>query len=223
MPLIQADTNWGDLGPPEFIGTLSIFADLLIGHHFFKDNWPTYLTHPLQLKEELKAYGEAEKAAAADGGRKNLQLRDESRDKAHGSGMLMAQYVVMRSISENDPSFVTAVGLKLKSRTKKTSVSNKPVSLDAPGDLVVTHDKVAGTGCVQISFGKVAGAGTYEIFLCKGDPADEASWKSAGHFKQCRYIHLSGLEPASTVHFRVCCHGTGTPSPFSKTVTLIIL
>jgi hypothetical protein len=223
MPVKQPDTNWSDLSPAEFIAFLSIFADLLLGHHFFKDNWPTYLTHPLKLKEQLKAYEEAENAATVDGGRKNLQERDNLRDKAHGSAILMAQYVVMRSISENDPSFITSVGLKEKTRSKRARVSSKPAILVAPTDLVATHDKNAGSGCVQVSFGKVVGAGSYEIFLSKGDPADEASWNSLGHFKQCRNIRLSGLEPASTVWFKVCSHGNGTHSAFSENVSLIIL
>jgi hypothetical protein len=125
MPVNQFDTSYADYGPAEFILTLRIFADLLLGHHFFKDNWPSYITHPTVLKEQLNLYAKANEAAVTDGGRKNLKERDERRQEAYKSSVFMAQYVVMRAESENDPSFLTSVGLPLKKKRRQERPSNK--------------------------------------------------------------------------------------------------
>ena len=59
MPVDQFDTNFNSLSPPEFILTLSNFADALLVHEFFKDNWPEWLTHPKELKGKVATYTEA--------------------------------------------------------------------------------------------------------------------------------------------------------------------
>ena len=222
MPVDQLDTHFVDLSPLEYIVILGTFADLLIAHPFFRDNWPSYLTHPLQLKDDLKAYGEAADAVMADGGRKNLQLRDDLRTSTHSSVVFMAQYVVMRSVSEKDPSFLTSVGLKPKKRAKKTTTKSQTASLGVPPNLDVKRDPDV-SGGVLLTWGKVVGAGTYEIDTCTGDPTLEESWYFGGQFKTCRNIRLSGLEPAKQTYFRVRCHGAGMPGPFCQYVGLFVL
>ena len=219
MPVSQFDTNFSDLSNSEFIVTLGNMADLLATHPFFKDNWPDYLPTPQKLKEQVNAFNDAVSAAEADGGHKNLKGRDEKRQEAQASAVFMGQYVVMRSVSENDPSFLDSIGLKLKTKPSK---NNKPASsvLPPPDSVVVKHGTESGT--VVVSHSKVAGAGSYEVQICQGDPNVEASWSTVGQYSKCRTL-VRALEPATKVHFRIRCHGAGDPGPYSNYVSIIVL
>jgi hypothetical protein len=218
MPVEQFDTSFGSLSHSEFIVTVGNFADHLLAHPFFKENWPSFLTHPLQLKEQLNAYNESVEAADLDGGRKNMKAREDRRNAAHASTILMGQYVVMRSVSENDKTLLETVGLKLKNRPKS---SVKPAaSSPMPPTVTAKHGKASRR--VVLSYSKVAGGGSYEIQICRGDPNVESSWSVVGQYKQCR-VEIEGLEPAQTVYFRVRCHGAGEPGPFSNIVSIIVL
>jgi hypothetical protein len=79
------------------------------------------------------------------------------------------------------------------------------------------------SGTVFVSCSKVAAAGTYEYFVCDGDPTVADAWRSVGQFSTCRSIELSGLQPAKQTYIKVRCHGTGAPGPFSEYVGLIVL
>ena len=220
MSNAELDTNLSKLAPEEYVLVGCTFADLLLIHFFFKDNWPSYLTHPTVLKQQLQAYYVAAILARDDGGKKNLQDRDNLRDVAQGSLVRMAQYVVMRSVSENDPTFLTSVGLKLKKRTRNKT-HRQIMAMIAPSHPQVKHAKES--GAILFSCEKVAEAGTYDIWMCVGDPTVEASWQSAGQYKGCRGVRIAGLTPATQMYFKVRCHGAGDPGPCSEYVGIIIL
>jgi hypothetical protein len=217
MPVDEFDTSLHHLSPAEFIITGGNFADSLLNHGYFKDNWVDFVTHPLQLKEKLAAYNEAVKAYDADGGKKNLKERDERRQDAHVSIVLMGQFCIMKAVHEKNPSLLDPIALKLKSRQVRTS-SKIPITLVAP---VITV-KHSASGAITVSFNKVAGAGSNEVQVCTGDPNDESAWKFAGTYKNCR-IELTGYEPGSKVYVRGRCHGTGEPGPFSQVVSIIVI
>lgn len=218
MPVEQFDTNFHLLSPAEFIRTLNTFADSLLNHYFFSKNWPDYLTHPLTLKEEVTAYHVAQLAAEADGGRKNLKERDDCREKAHRSAVFMSQYVIHRAFSENQPNFLDEVSLKRKVRAPKSS-TGKPSKLSAPENLDLRHGRNPGE--VVVSYGRVDGAGTYEILVCKGNPDRDEDWSVAGQFKT-RRIALTGHEPGTRLFIKVRCHGTGDPGPFTRYESIIV-
>ena len=220
MSNAEFDLNFSDLTPEEYFIVLGTFADLLLIHFFFKDNWPGYLTHPTVLKQQAQAFLMAAILAREDGGKKNLQDRDNLHEVAQGSLVRMAQYVVMRSVSENDPTFLTSVGLKLKKRTKKKTY-RQILAMIAPSNPQLKHAKES--GAVLFSCGKVAGAGTYDIWMCVGDPTVEGSWKQVGQYKGCRGIKIPGLTPATQVYFKVRCHGSGDPGPFTDPIGIIVL
>lgn len=220
MPVAQFDTNFGHLGPSEFIVTVGNFADCLLTHPFFKDNWPDFVTHPIVLKEQLSSYHEALKAVEVDGGRKNIKNRDDSRHQAHASAVLMGQYVVMRSISEQQPDFLESVGLKLKTPIARSRALSKSSSvLLAPENVTLKHGT---SGTILVSYTKVPGAGSYEIFIGEGDPSSEQSYAGVGQYNWCR-VEVKGLEPAKKINVKVRCHGAGEPGPFSQPVTIIVL
>jgi hypothetical protein len=203
--------------------TLSNFADSVLALEFFKEeaNWPKWLDHPVQLKEHLASYNEALRAYETDGGRKNMNERDQCRHAAQVSAVLIGQYVVMRSISEKKPEWLKNVALKLKTRGPKSSSKGLAV-LTAPEHLTVDHFRNKQSGGIVVSYGKVAMAGTYEIQLCEDDPSTEANWKTVGQYAYCR-VELTGLEPGKRLYFRVRCHGTGDPGPFTQPVSIIVI
>ncbi len=217
MSVNQLGTNLSDLSHSEFVLVVGDFANRLLVHSFFKNNWPDYITHPLKLKEQLAAYHEAAVVVDADGGRKNLKDRDSKREAICDSVTLMAQYVVMRANSENDPSLLENLGLKLK---------EKPVRSRKPKDSVVSTTISAkhgsDSGEVIVTYRKVDGAGTYELEICQSDPNVEEAWSTVGQYSYCR-VPLRGLEPAKRVYFRVRCHGTGAPGPYSHYIGIIVL
>ncbi len=216
MPFNPFDYNFASLSHSVFILMATGFADCLLTHSFFKDNWPDYLPHPLVLKEQLNTYHLAVAAVEADGGKKNLKARDDARDLTYQSVVLMGQYVVMRSISENNPDLLN-VGLKLKVKTVR---NGKPKALTAP---IVTVKHGSDSGSVLVNYSQVVVRGSYEVQYCLGDPNDEASWKpTAGQYTKC-HANVQGLEPARKVYFRVRCHVDGVAGPFSQTVNIIVL
>jgi len=220
MPVAQFDTNFRHLRPSEFMITLGNFADSLLSHPFFKDNWPDFVTHPTKLKEQLSSYHKAVKAVELEGGRKNLKNRDDSRHQAHASAVLMGQYVVMRSISEKQPDFLESVGLKLKAPIARSRATGKGSSvLLAPENVTLKHGT---SGTILVSYSKVPGAGSYEIFIGEGDPSSEQSYAGVGQYNWCR-VEVKGLEPAKKINVKVRCHGAGEPGPFSQPVTIIVL
>ena len=220
MPVAQFDTNFGHLSPSEFIVTVGNFADSLLNHHFFKDNWPDFLTHPTELKEQLGTYNESVMAFEVEGGRKNHKDRDDSRHEVHVSVVLMGQYVVMRSVSENKPEFLDSVALKVKTPPAKRATGNGSSVLPAPENVTLKHGPTSGT--IIVGYNKVPGAGSYEIFLSEGDPANEQSYAGMGQYNRCR-VDLKGLEPAKKISVKVRCHGTGNPGAFSQPVSIIVL
>jgi hypothetical protein len=216
MHVDQLDTNLRDLTHSEVMLTVGNTTDFLIDHYFFKDNWPTYLTHPTQLKEDLRAYHGVVQAVQTDGGKKNQKEREERFNNIQVTFDLFGQYVVMRSISENKPSFLEEIPLKLKTRLSRGP--SKTVQLAAP----IVALKHGQPKSILVSYNKVSGAGSNEIQICTGAPNDEASWRTVGTYSQCR-VEVPGLEPGSRVHVRVRCHGTGTPGPWSEVVSIIVL
>ena len=218
MPVYKLDPNFSSLSPSEFVLTLGTFAALLASHPFFKENWPSFLMPPQQLQVLLKEYDEAVKVAEADGGKKNLQTRDDLRKSALKAAIFMTQYIVMRADSENEPSFLTSFGLRPQNRSKK---SKQAVALVASDHISAQHGDEPGTAV--LSCGKVPGAGTYEFWGCYGNPEDPAAWWSLGQFKTYYRVNISGLESVRKMYFKVRCHGTGAPGPFTDYVSLVIL
>jgi hypothetical protein len=127
----------------------------------------------------------------------------------------------MRSISEKQPEFLESLGLKLKtSAPRPRSISKSTLVLPAPENVTAKHGTTS--GMIVVSYTKVPGAGSYEIFIGEGDPFSEQSYASVGQYNWCR-VEVKGLEPAKKMNVKVRCHGSGDPGPFSQPVSIIVL
>ena len=148
-----------------------------------------------------------------------MQDRDDRSGDAHVSAVFMGQYVVMRSVSEQNPNLLKGVAMKLKSRSPK-AISKSSGPLGTPGNLVVKH--TGDSGAIVIGYSKVKFAGSYEIQVCEGDPAVEANWRTIGQYRNCR-VELKGFDPGKRLYIRVRCHGTGEPGPYTQPVSIIVI
>lgn len=217
MPLNQLDVNFKALTHPELVMTLGKLADSLLVHPVFKEDWPSFVPHPTTLKEQVADFQESVHAAA-NGDRLKMSERAAKRDVAVLSGTLIAQYLVMRALHENNTNLLNDVGLKRK--TKAIRNTNKPVSIVAPTGITVKDGPVSGTVIARCN--RMPGAANYEVQVTVADPASEDGWHTVGHFLHCRSMEVKGLEPATKCNFRIRCHGPTGPGPWSATTSFII-
>lgn len=217
MSIDYFDTAYlNHLGPSDFIVTVGNFADSLLAHPFFRDNWVDFVTHPMQLKDLLVVYKDAVTAVETDGGKKNMKIRDDARAEAYTSVVLMTQFLVMMAKHKKDFSLLDAVILKQKTKANRNT---HPTTLAAPHP-AVKHGKEPGT--VIIVYNRIPGAGSTEIQMCLGDPnAEDATWQTVGIYKYLR-VPIPGLQRGTTVYFRLRCHGIGEPGPWSDVISIIV-
>ncbi|GFO60105.1 hypothetical protein GMST_24300 [Geomonas silvestris] len=143
MPIPEAyaifEPNLRKLPYPEFYLVLSDSADALEVHHFFKDNWESYVPNFLNLRghvTKMKEYG----VGADRGDREMKALRDQVRARAELDILLIINYVVMRALEKQDPTLLQNTGLPLK-ENKPTRSSSRIAPVTVPVVLMAKHKR----------------------------------------------------------------------------------
>jgi hypothetical protein len=216
----QLDTSFQNMSHADIIIKVESIADILANHSGFPLPWPDVVPNPQELKELVANFRVAVNAAA-HGDRQRIAERDSTLAEMKLSATLTAQYLVMKSIKEKDPSLLNNTGFAQKNRNNSRSASHSNVAVGAPAKFTAKHGPVSGTVIARSS--KVPGGGTYELQMCQGDQATEESWKTVGLFMYCSRMEVKDLEPAKRFSFRVRCHGTNGPGPWSSPVILIVI
>lgn len=218
--------NLRKLSHTEFYLMLLNIAECCETHHFFKDNWQTFVPGPA----DFRAYAAKSKelSVGADRGDREMKAqRDESREVAQMKVEVAVKYMTIRAVEQNSPTLLHGTGIPLK-ETKHPRTSTKALfETSLPIVLSVGYRKNAigfDSGVAILKGKHVRRGGPYLLQICKGEPVSEESWYSpGGHYKSCNEIVLTGLEPANRYYFRIRTDGPEGPGPWSQVVSLIIL
>ena len=81
----------------------------------------------------------------------------------------------------------------------------------------VSTYRVDREGSVKLSWGKVHGARTYQVFVTSEDPTNEKAWQLAAHSTRIR-VEIQGLEPGRMYHFRIRALLAAGEGPFSAVI-----
>jgi len=220
------EPNMRKLTHTDFYLMLLNVADCCETHHFFKDNWQMFVPGPAQFRAHAAKSKELN-VGAERGDREMKAQRDEHRELAQLDIDVAVKYMVIRAVEQRDPTLLHGTGIPLK-EIKRPRISAKALlEYSLPIALTVGYRKnpVGFDSGVAVLKGKhVRRGGPYLLQICKGEPVSEESWYSpGGHYKSCREIVLTNLEPANKYCFRIRTDGPEGPGPWSQVVSLIIL
>jgi hypothetical protein len=218
--MLAADTffmKYQKMSCSDLVPWLLDTATLQEAHPFHRVNWPDWVPGAVQFRQHAEALAVAVKAAE-NKDREKTRERDQLHADILESVTINANYIVMRARHEKDEGLLHNVGYVLKEKTRKNS--GQPSISTTPLDLKVKNGGDAGS--VALRFSKDPAAGSYQLQICKGDPAGEASWADQGIYKNCM-VTVKNLERASWYYFRVRSHGNNQASPWSSAVGIIVV
>jgi len=192
-------------------------ATLQEAHPFHKSNRPDWVPGAPEFRENADLLDKAVKEAE-NKDREKMKARDQQHNDTLLSVNLNANYIVMRWYHEKDDSLLHNTGYTLKDRTKKgqgqASVSSTPLLFQVKAGPEV--------GSVIVKIQRDLAAGSYQLQICKGDPAGEQSWGDGGIYKKCRAV-VRNLERATWYYFRARSHGNNETSPWSDPIGIIVI
>ena len=212
---LSLDTNFKFLSDGDFILKLNSLADVCDGHPAYKGGVPECIPGGPQFRECAEqlthAVAAAERDKAKEGEKVAVRAKGE-RKITHA-----AQFLVMYSYHNDDPTLLHNVGLELKHKAHSSGSKALPKK---PSKFRVTNGKVSG-GIVALSnngFGK----GSIELQITDGDPTDEARWRTLDFFYGCK-MEVNGLEPVKKYHFRSRFRNAAGYGPWSEIVVLVVI
>ena len=96
-----------------------------------------------------------------------------------------------------------------------------PVVPPAPQKLKVKRGTMPGTAVMTALL--VAGATSYYVDVCTGDPTVDSNWVRYGEFESCHHIDVTKLTAGKSTHFRVCGWNKNGFGPWATSEPLTIL
>ena len=96
---------------------------------------------------------------------------------------------------------------------------NPPARITDPGaPAALGVKRCSYAGGIKLSWGKVQGARTYQVFVNAGNNEDSNGWLPIAHTTRIR-TDLIGLEPGHMHHFRVRAILASGEGPYSQVVS----
>ena len=212
------DTSFNGLSPAEIIVRLSIIADLLSKHPAFRDGCPEFVYNPDKIRALGGRFHDALNAAA-NKDLLRIAEKNEIRAEIDQAMIFVGQYLVMFAAFKKDPSLLQNTGLTLRKRGGKKTV--KKIVSDKPEGLRVRHHSVSGG--VIVSANAMPLVASFELSMTTKDPNDESTWGSVGSYFHCSKIEVLGLQPGTTVFFRLRFITATGPGPWSTVVSIIVI
>ena len=194
-------------------------ADAVDAHDKWKS--PGSIPPPLPQTDEMRQVGNRHiiLTKGAEGhDRYQIAARDANRPMVEMLTTMFIQWAVTRSIRENDPDVIAALGLVPKIPVLKSS---PPSTMTEPEKVKAKYGK--NSGSAYLSCSKVPKSRIFQVAYCQGDPSLEESWTIAGPFDLCSSMEVPGLELGKLYYFKVRCFGAGNTSPWSAIVSLRII
>lgn len=209
--------NFSDLSTAEFIFKVTHISDKLEVHPFFKA-YPEHVAGPDRLREIVEQMKKLDDAASNRDVVKVAEMK-AFRAEAEQQTAITGLHLIMVAIFKKDLSLLHNTGFDrkqhkvyVKSQTSSTSA--------APSKITGKNGPTPGTAFITVS--RPQGAASIELLYTNGDPSDESSWKSLRDQLKCR-IEMKDLESVSRYHFKARYRNGDATSPWSATITLVIL
>lgn len=210
------EANFSYLSSAGFILKVGTIADLLAVHPAFQV-FPEHVPDPARLRQQMEAFKDAVNASA-NGDRQKVAERKILRAALEQSTTIIAQHLIMVAIYRNDLTLLQNTGYELKHRNHgKNSDSNV---LAAPSQFRVKRG--ADSGVVIAYANRGPGVASFELQVTEGEPLLDSTWKTLALYATCRML-VKDLEPGKKYTFRVRSLGAAGQSPWSSTVTLIVI
>lgn len=184
------------------------------------------IPHPLHNGQKIIETSDqviAMALAAAGGDRFRMAEVDAFRPQAQMQVAATINWVVVRSVLENNPAIRENLPLeekKEKARVKHTGTG----SVTKPSKVKVKRgEDHSGIGYITVP--RDPFASMYYVQYCPQglNPSDESSWVDGAQSDSCKNIEVKGLIPGQVYHFRVRTFGGGQYSLWSEIVTIRIL
>lgn len=191
------------LSEPAFDAKAEHIYTSLNGNANFPLPWPAYVP---QLADILTAKGNyhTQFEAAQTGDKTKIAARDAARAVLTGQLKKLAPYLEL--VANGDVAKLETTGYDLRHDIIKSHAEHP---LAAPANFTFERGAVSGT--MIASADSLAGAGSYELNICTGDPAVEANWSDKGTFLHDSEITTDGYTPGKIYYARL--RGIGSNGP----------
>jgi hypothetical protein len=217
-PISVFDTSFIFLPHLELATHIMGIGDAFLAHPHYQ-TVPEGVPHGAEIKEAGTRYHAMTYAVMTGASGKKAE-RDAIRDKAIQTTVLALNWAAMRFLREGNLELISDLGVDQKKKAQPRATT--PVLVDAPSKVDVVHAK--NSTAVLIRLSKVAGAITYFVQACQGDPNDEATWTKEWQFTKIKGgLEVSGLEPGKVYYFRVRCLGHAGMGPWSTYVHIMVI
>ena len=199
---------------------LGTVAELVEAHQGYQDKLPEEVPGPPRMRALAQELHQADQAAI-NKDRAMLAKCKELQMESIICLQLFGQFAIMRAVSRKDMSYLDNIGIDRKklNTANKRSAFHGPIA--APEVFSVKHGPNSGT--LSFKIGSVKWAAHYDVYVCYGDPNNEAAWSLAATFVNTRNTQISGLEPGKVPLFKVQCLGPEGFGPFSNIIKIMVL
>ena len=178
------------------------------------NGWLQGMPNSDNLEEVLNRYRPAY-VAARGGDSGKIRERKAIREEFIGLYRRVAHQVANLEIV--NPGTIVAAGFKVKEPKQGGNNQRRTPKVPKPK---VRHGKFPGS--VEISFGRLAGAGSYNVQFTVGDPLLEESWKHGESSLHCSIV-IVNLSVAERHYFRVCGIWAIGAGPWSEPISIIVV
>jgi len=191
------------LSYPAFDAKADLIYTSLLGNPNFPLPWPPYVP---QLPDILTARNNYhtlfEAAQSGDAGK--ISARDDARDVL--TAMLKGLAPHLELVAAGSIPKLQTTGYDLRHDIVQPV---NPNPLPAPANLNFVRGDVSGTMVAWAD--SLAGAGSYILQICTGDPAVEANWATKTTSLNCSNIIVDGFTPGKIYYARLCGIGSNGP------------
>jgi len=181
----------------------------------FPPPWPTKVPSPAQIHTAFLAY-DTVYLASKGGDRLKISARTAARKTLTTLFKKAAPYLEL--IADGDLTLLGLTGYDLR---HDATHSRHDTPLAGPEGFTIARGKKSGTLVGKCR--KLAGAGSYVLQICTGDPTVEANWTDAVISKLCTRIEATGLTPGKTYYVRLCGVGTNGRGVWTNPISLMVV
>lgn len=207
--------TFNKLKPSNFLAQAQTIVTGMTGNPAFPEPWSATVPTLAQIQADLNVYQNAVTATAA-GDRTQIAQRNSSRETLATDLALLGMYV--QSVARDDEARLASSGFPLIQHGPRTQAVDAP---PAPTGVRLSCGNVSGTLIARAP--RQRGAGAYDVQITMGDPTVESNWTSAGSYKNCGRIQLTGLATLKTWSVRLRALGAAGPGAWSAPASLLVL
>ena len=192
----------------------NIIASLANNPHYPRP-WPEPAPSFEQLSEANANYQAAVQAALSHD---SFKITERDRARTVLLEILLDLVPYLELIAKGDADILKTTGYEVKQTGVSPAVNHGP--LKSPTNFSAKHG-LSGTLICHAT--KLAGAGSYEVQICDGDPTVEGNWRQYTIFTHASQMVVSGLTPGRKVSLRLRGFGDLGAGAWSEAITIIVI